>query len=55
MSTSYPTAIAHAVLSFSSAWALIQAKGCIFAMIGFALYLINGILGIVAYGKSVYY
>lgn len=47
---SYPTAVAHAVLSASSAWAIFQARGCIFAVIGFALYLINGILGIVAYG-----
>nr|XP_014286771.1 uncharacterized protein LOC106687410 isoform X2 [Halyomorpha halys] len=47
---SYPTAIAHAVLSFSSAWAIFQVQECLFAVIGFSLYLINGILGVLAYG-----
>ncbi|XP_014286770.1 uncharacterized protein [Halyomorpha halys] len=48
---SYPTAIAHAVLSFSSAWAIFQVQECLFAVIGFSLYLINGILGVLAYGQ----
>lgn len=48
---SYPTAVAHAVLSFSSAWAIFEANGYIFAIAGFLLYLVNGLLGMVAYGK----
>lgn len=48
---SYPTAVAHAVLSFSSAWAIFQVQECSFAVLGFSLYLINGVLGVLAYGK----
>ncbi|XP_014250074.1 uncharacterized protein LOC106667002 isoform X1 [Cimex lectularius] len=53
MSLSVSTAIAHAVLSVSSAYAISQTSDCVFAVLGFVLYFINGILGIVAYGLPV--
>ncbi|XP_014250075.1 uncharacterized protein LOC106667002 isoform X2 [Cimex lectularius] len=52
MSLSVSTAIAHAVLSVSSAYAISQTSDCVFAVLGFVLYFINGILGIVAYGAA---
>lgn len=44
-------AISHAVLAVSSGWSLIQCNDLKFARVAFGLYLINGIVGLVTYGK----
>ncbi|KAL1124720.1 hypothetical protein AAG570_001343 [Ranatra chinensis] len=50
MPISKSTALAHVVLSLSSVWAILNTAHLPYAVVGFSLYFINGILGTFAYG-----
>ncbi|BES88320.1 Hypothetical protein NTJ_01127 [Nesidiocoris tenuis] len=45
-------ALAYGTLSSSSAWAIWATRDFLLAPFGFAMYLLNGILGLVAYGME---
>lgn len=44
-------ALAHAALAVTSGWSLMTCSDLKFARFGFALYFVDGALGVVKYGK----
>ena len=51
MSDTLNSAICHGILAASSGWALSQCVEYKFAAVGFGLYLVNGVLGVLSYGE----
>lgn len=51
MSDTLNSAVCHGILAVSSGWALTQCLDYKFASVGFGLYLVNGVLGVLSYGE----